>query len=222
MKKQVVVIGLGRFGSNVVKSFYNLGHDVLAIDKNEDRVQIIMGQASYALSGDATNEMVLRDLGIQNYDAAVVAIGSDMVASITTAVLLKTMGVRYVVARAHDELHSNTLELIGVDKIIQPESEMGVRLAHNLFNPDVEEYLEITPNYGISKMKVPKRFNAMSLEELGLVNQRDKLGLSVLAVRRGNDITLNPDPSDRLQDGDWIVLVGGDELLYRLETEEGD
>ena len=202
------------------ESLYNLGHDVLAIDSDESRVQTIMGQATYALTGDATNEAVLRDLGIQDYDAAVVAIGSAIVPSIMASVLLKTMGVPYVVSRAYNELHGNTLERIGVDKVIHAESEMGVRLAHGLFNPNVQEYLEITPNFGISKMKVPDRFVNMSLKELGFSNSRDKYGLAVLAIRRKKDITMNPDTDDRLEAGDVLVLAGRDELLDRVEETE--
>ena len=217
MKKQVVVIGLGRFGSSVARSLYNLGHDVLAIDNDESRVQSVMGQATYELTGDATNETVLRELGIGDYDAAVVAIGTDIVSSIMACVLLKTMGVPYVVARAHNELHGNSLERIGVDKVIHAESEMGVRLAHSMFNPNVQEYLEIMPNYGVSKMKVPARFVNMSLKELGFSSPRDRYGLAVMAIRRGREITLNPDADDRLQAGDWLVLAGKDELLDDLD-----
>ena len=218
MKRQVVVVGLGRFGTGVAKSLYNLGHDVLAIDRDEARVQSIMGQATHAVTGDAANESLLRELGIPDYDAAVVAIGSNIVPSIMASVLFKTMGVPYVVSRAYNELHGNTLERIGVDKVVHAESEMGVRLAHSLFNPNVQEYLEITPNFGISNMKVPKHFINMSLKELGFASPRDKYGLSVVAIRRrGTDITLNPDTDDRLQDGDWLVLAGRDELLDQLD-----
>ena len=217
MKRQVAVIGLGRFGSSVVRSLYNLGHDVLAIDDDESRVQQIVGQATYALTGDATDESVLRELGIPDYDAAVVAIGSAVVPSIMASVLLKTLEVPYIVSRAYNELHGNTLERIGVDKVIYAESEMGVRLAHSLFNPNIQEYLEVTPNFGISKMRIPSRFVNMSLNELGFSNARDKYGLAVLAIRRRSDITLNPDGDDRLQAGDTLVLAGKDDLLDRLE-----
>lgn len=217
MKKQVLVIGLGRFGSSVARSLYNLGHDVLAIDRDDRRVQNIMGQATYALTGDATNETVLKELGIPDYDTAVVAIGSDIVSSVMASVLLKTMGVPYVVSRARDELHGNALERIGVDKVVHAESEMGVRLAHSLFNPNVQEYLEITPNFGISKMRISQRFVNMSLKELGFSNARDKYGLVVLAIRRGKDITLNPDTDDKIQVDDTLVLAGRDELLEKLE-----
>ena len=106
-----------------------------------------------------------------------------------------------------------------MNKVIHAEAEMGVRLAHNLFNPDVQEYLELAPNFGLSRIKVPSRFVKMSLKELGFSNVRDKYGLAVLAIKRGKDITLNPDADDRLQSGDLLVLAGRDDLLERLEAE---
>lgn len=215
-KNQVAVIGLGRFGSSVARSLYNLGHDVLAMDTDNDRVQSMMGQVTYPVSGDATNEAVLKELGIPDYDAAVVAIGSDIVASVMTCVILKTMGLEYIVARARNDLHGNTLERIGVNKVIHAESEMGVRLAHNLFNPNLQEYLELAPNFGLSRMRVPEGFVNKSLKELGFSSPRDKYGLAVLAIKRGKDITLNPDTDDRLQPGDLLVLAGRDELLDRV------
>ena len=218
MKKQVAVIGLGRFGSSVARSLYNLGHDVLAIDSSEERVQSMMGQVSYPVTGNATQEAVLRELGITDYDAAVVAIGSDIVSNIMTSVLLKTMGMPYVASRAQNELHANTLELVGVDKVVHAEAEMGVRLAHNLFNPNVQEYLELTPNFGISRVRAPDRFVNMSLQELGFSSPRDRYGLAVLAIARGNDITLNPDANDRIEAGDNLIIAGRDEQLELLEV----
>lgn len=217
-KKQVVVIGLGRFGSGVARSLYNLGHDVLAMDVNEDRVQSMMGQVTYPVAGNATNETVLKELGVPDYDAAVVAVGSDIPGSVMACVLLKTMEIPYIVARANNELHGITLERIGVDKVIHPESEMGVRLAHNLFNPNLQEYLEMAPNFGLSRMKVPPQFVDKSLKELGFSSPRDKYGLAVLAIRRGKDVTLNPDIDDRLRSGDMLMLAGRDELLERLPS----
>jgi trk system potassium uptake protein TrkA len=134
------------------------------------------------------------------------------------SVLLKTMGVPYIVARAHDELHGNTLERIGVDRVVHAESEMGVRLAHTLFNPNVQEYLELMPNFGISKIRVPNRFDDMSLKELGFSSPRDKYGLAVMAIRRGKDVVLNPDSDERLHTGDWLVLAGKDDLLDNFDT----
>ena len=93
MKQQVVVIGLGRFGSSVARSLYNLGHDVLAMDVSEERVQSMMGQVTFPVQGDASNETVLRELGVPDYDAAVVAVGTDIVASVLSTVILKNMGI---------------------------------------------------------------------------------------------------------------------------------
>ncbi len=217
MKQQVAVIGLGRFGSSVARSLYNLGHDVLAIDTSEDRVQSMMGQVSYPVTCNATENAVLTELGITDYDAAVVAIGSDIVSSIMTSVLLKTMGMKYIVSRARNELHAHALELLGVDKIVHVEEEMGSRLAHNLFNPNVQEYLELTRNFGISRLTAPDRFVNMNLNELGFSRPRDRYGLVVLAIVRGNDITLNPDSGERIRRGDNLVISGRDEQLETLQ-----
>lgn len=221
-KRQIAVLGLGRFGSSIARSLYNLGHDVLAIDKDESRVHGMMGFCTYSVIGDCTNEAVLRELGVQDYEAAVVAIGSDVVSSVMASVLLKTMAVPYVVSRAQNELHGNTLTRIGVDKVVHAEEEMGSRLAHNMFNPNVYEYLEITPTYGISKLKAPERFVGMRLSDIGLSGSRDKYGLAVLAIGRGRQVTLNPDVDDRLRSGDWIILAGRDESLESLDDPEED
>lgn len=217
MKKQVVVIGLGRFGSSVAQTLYNQGHDVLAMDYDEGRVQDMVGKATHALVGDATNDAVLRELGIPDYDVAIVAIGANLVSSVMVSVMLKTLDIKYIVARAKDQLHANTLERIGVDKVLQVEAEMGARLAHSLFHPDVQEYMEIVPNFGISKIRVPSRFAEMSINELpGLGNSRDS-NLAVLAISRGKNITLKPNTKDKLRANDWLVLAGNDTLLDDLD-----
>lgn len=217
MKKQVVVIGLGRFGSSVTQTLYNQGHDVLAIDEDESRVQDMMGSATHVLVGDATSDAVLRELGIPDYDMAIVAIGANLVSSVMVSVMLKTLDVEYIVARAKDRLHANTLERLGVNKVVQVEAEMGARLAHSLFHPDVQEYMEILPNYGISKLRVPSRFADLSIGELpGLGNNSRDTGLAALAISRGKRITLKPSSKDKLRANDWLVLAGEDSLLDDL------
>ena len=217
MRKQVAVIGIGRFGRSVASALYNLGHDVLAIDRKEERVQDMLGKVTYPVSGDATNELTLKELGVPSYDAAIVAIGSDTVSSLLTSVLLRSLKDNmYIVARAQDELQSNALKLVGVNKTVLAENEMGEQIAHNLFNPNVQEYLEITHNFGLSKIKVPKSFSNKPLNDMGYSGPRNKYGLAVLALQRGKDITLNPDSDDRLLDGDTIILAGKDELIDDL------
>ncbi len=213
MKKQVAVIGIGRFGRSVATELYNLGHDVLAIDKKEDRVQDMLGKVTYPVSGDATNESTLRELGIASYDAAIVAIGSDTVSSLMTSVLLKSIGVPYVVARAQNELQRNALERIQVDKTLLAEQEMGEQLAHNMFNPNVIDYMGMTANYGISKVEVSKHQQGKSLKELNIGTLRDKNNLTALAIVRSKNIILNPDINEIIKKNDVLILAGKNELI---------
>ena len=197
MKKQVAVIGIGRFGRSVASALYNLGHDVLAIDRKEERVQDMLGKVTYPVSGDATNELTLKELGVPSYDAAIVAIGSDTVSSLLTSVLLRSLKDNmYIVARAQDELQSNALKLVGVNKTVLAEHEMGEQIAHNLFNPNVQEYMSMNSKYGISKILVPQHIQGKSLKDLNIGTSRDKYNLTALGIVRSKNIILNPDVNE--------------------------
>ncbi|MDA0987985.1 MAG: TrkA family potassium uptake protein [Chloroflexi bacterium] len=221
MAKSVMVIGLGRFGTSVAHTLFQLGYDVLGIDTDERVVQANLGQLTYSVQGDATNETTLRELGVTNFDAAIVAVGSDMQSSLMTSVLLATLDVPLIIARAENPLHGNTLQRIGVHKIIYPEQEMGEFLAHSLFNPDVLEYMDLTPDFGISKIKVPDSLADKSLKDAGLGGgARDKYGVAVIAIKRGKDVTLAPDEDDILHKGDILVVAAKDEQLERLHPRQ--
>ncbi|MBI4336202.1 MAG: TrkA family potassium uptake protein [Chloroflexi bacterium] len=217
-RKQVVVIGLGRFGSEVAKTLYQEGHDVLAIDNDERRVQEMAGHATYPVKADATNEAALRELGVPNFDVAVVAIGNDIEASIMSTVLLKTLGTAHIVARARDPLHGRTLERVGANVVVYPEQETAERVARSLFQPHVLDYIELAPSFGVSKVRLPEAFNHMTLKQAGLAGPRDKYGLAVLAVRRGKEIILLPSEEERLQSGDLLLVAGRDELLEKFSA----
>ena len=216
MKKQVVVVGLGRFGSSVAKELYQTGHDVLAIDLREDNIQELLGQVTYAVKADATSETVLKELGVSNFDVAVVAIGTDLQASILVTVLLKSLGVPFIVARAATELHGNTLERIGADKVVYPEQELGRRLAHVEFNPGELDYMEVAPNTGISKIRAAGSMVKQTLEEAGLSGHRDRYGVAVLAIRRGRDVVLMPAKDEEIKSGDILIVVGTNDQLGKL------
>ena len=218
----MIVIGLGRFGSSITSTLYNLGHDVLAVDLDVTRVQNIVGQSTHSISGDATNEQLLREIGIQEYTVAIVAIGANIVASIMTTVLLKTMGVPYIVARATNPLHANTLNRLGVDRVVQTESEMGSRIAHSLFSPDVQEYIELSSEFGISKILAPNQFQDRQLKDIGFSESKDGSGISVLSIRRGSKITIMPDIDTQLKEGDTLILAGKDEDINQLNLGNGD
>jgi trk system potassium uptake protein TrkA len=217
--QQIAIIGLGQFGTSVAYTLYQMGHDVLALEMDEARVQAAMGHVTYPVQGDATQEAVLRELGIPNFDMAVVAIGSNVEASIMTTVLLKSMGIPIIVAKAKTQLHGQTLERVGADVVVHPEQETGERVARGLFHPEVQEYMEIAPNFGISKVKASALTTNRTLKEAGLTGARDKYGLAVLAIRRGKDVILLPSEDERIQEEDILVLASKEEMLDKLHAE---
>ncbi len=218
-RKQVLVVGLGRFGSNVAKTLFQQGHDVLAIDTEEALVQEIMGHSTFAVKADGTNEAALRELGVANFDAAVVAIGSNIQASILGTVLLKSLGVPYIVTRARNQLHGQTLEKVGSDHVVYPEQETGVRTARSLFNPDVTEYMELGPSFGLSKIKAGKSLEGLTLKEAGVADSRDRYSLSVLAIHRTKDVIILPSEEEKIQLGDELVISGTDVLIEKLHLD---
>jgi trk system potassium uptake protein TrkA len=218
MKKQVVVIGLGRFGSSIAQELYQMGHDVLGIDLEEENVQDMLGHVTYAVKADATNEAVLKELGVSNFDVAMVAIGSDIQSSILVTVLLKDLGIPYIVTRAINELHANTIDRIGADKVVYPEQEMGRRLAHVGFEAGVLDYMEVAPNYGITKLRPPEHIVKHTLDESGLSQPRDKYGIAVLAIRRGREYFLIPAKEEEVKPGDILIVAGNAEQLGKIHV----
>ena len=175
-----------------------------------------MGEVTYPVAGDATQEGVLRELGVHNFDIGIVGIGANIEASIMVSVLFQTMNLPYIVARAHSTLHGNTLDRLGCHRVIHAEEEMGNRLAHSLFNPDVEEYMELADAFGVSRIQVPDRFWNMTLDEAGFTSARDKYGIATVALKRGDEIILSPDSEEKLRDGDVQVVAGRDEYINQI------
>lgn len=217
-RRQVAVIGLGRFGSSVATSLYQAGHDVLAVDTDERAVQDITGKVTHPVRADATSEAVLRELGVPNFDVAVVAIGSNIQASILCTVLLRSLGVVYILARAQNGLHGQTLERVGASRVIYPEQETGARAAHSLFQPEVIESMALAPNFNINKFNAPERFHDSTVKEAGLAGPRDKYGLAVLAIRRGKALILLPSEEERLRPGDVLTVAGRDDLFEKFNN----
>ena len=216
MKPQVVVLGLGRFGTAVATSLCERGHEVLAIDRDDVKVQDILPWVTHAAQADITHEAALRELGVQNFDIAVVGAGSDLQVSLLTTVLAQRIGVPHVVAVAINELHGLTLERIGATSVVYPSRETGERLAHRLGYPDVLDYLEVTSSYSISKITPPPGSLGKTLEEADLGGTRGAT-LSVLLIKRGNDVILTPDRFERIEAGDVLFVAGRDVQLDRLE-----
>jgi trk system potassium uptake protein TrkA len=218
MNKQVAVIGLGRFGVSVATTLHSLGHDVLAIDSDEKSIQNIATQLPNAVQADATNEAVLRELEIKNFDVAIVGMGSDVESSVLATILLKKLGVRRVIARANDILHGSILERIGADSVVYPEREMGVRVAHRMTLTDVSDYMSIVDRYGIAKLLAPPELVGHKLSEIGF-GPGSRSEVAVLLIQRKKEVIINPGTEEAIQAGDVLVLAGNDDNVERLLTE---
>ena len=212
--RQFVVIGLGRFGSSVAKTLYSLGNEVLAIDVDQDVVQDISDSVTHAVQADATEESTLRSLGIRNFDIAVITIGADVQSSVMVTLLVKELGVKYVIAKAQNEQHAKVLYKIGADRVVFPERDMGVRVAHNLCSSNILDYIELSPDYSIMEVTAIEEWEGKSLREL---NMRSKYGINVMAIKRGNDINISPKADDYIKPGDVLVVIGGTEELKSIE-----
>lgn len=215
-RKQFIVVGLGRFGSSVAKTLYGLGNDVLAIDSNEDVVQEIADHVTHAVQMDAIDENAVKSLGIRNFDVAVITIGANIQASIMAALVFKEKGVKYIIAKGNSDLHAKVLYKIGVDRVILPEKDMGVRVAHNLVSSNILDYIELSPDYSIIEIESLKEWHGKSIRDLSL---RAKYGINVMAIKSGNDVNISPSPDDVVEANDVIVAIGSVEDLNRLEDK---
>jgi trk system potassium uptake protein TrkA len=212
MKRQVVVVGLGRFGVSIGSSLSSSGYEVLAVDDDGRAVQLASTQIAHVVQADATDESVLVELGIKDFDIAIVAIGSDIQSSVLVTVLLKKLGIRYVVARANNALHGEILQKIGADKVVFPENEMGKRVAHELLLRNITDYLFVSPRYGIIGVEATLNMTNHSLADLG-IGPRSKESVGALLIRRGNEVILNPGANEIVKTGDMIILAGTDNGL---------
>jgi len=218
MKKQIVVMGLGRFGVSVATTLASLGHDVLALDDDERNVTGVASQITRAVQADATNEAVLRDLGIQDYDVAIISMGVSIEASVLSTILVKKMGVRYVIARANNELHGSILEKIGADVVVYPEREMGIRTAHSMIIRSASDYLSVSPRYGIARLQALPYLTGKSLADLGF-GPKGRWEIAALILLRRNEVTVAPDLNETIREGDVLIVSGQDDKLEKLLDE---
>lgn len=212
--KQFAVLGLGRFGSSVAKTLYNMGHEVLALDADEDKVREMAALVTHTVQADATDESTMRGLGLRNLDVVVVAIG-DLQASVLATLILRDIGVKHIVAKAISDLHGKVLQKVGADRIVYPERDMGTRVAHNLVSGNLIDYLELAPGYSIIEVVAPEPFIGNSLKRLDL---RAKYGVSVVAIKRGDEVRVAPGADDLIQRDDVLVAMGEDRMLEYLES----
>jgi trk system potassium uptake protein TrkA len=212
------VIGLGKFGATVVRSLFERGHEVVAIDHDRERVQDVRDVATQAIEADCTDEPTLRGIGIQDADAAVVSLGEKMDASILVTLYLRELGLREIVVKALSEDHAKILKLLGATEIVHPERDTARRVARALGLRSIVEYLPLSAEASLVELHLPTGFAGRTVAELDI---RRKFEVLVVAIKRGDSLLMATATNERLQEGDVLVLVGKDADLDRLGRATG-
>jgi trk system potassium uptake protein TrkA len=202
--KQAVVIGLGRFGSSVAETLAKQGYEVLGIDVDEKRVIAMSRVLTQAVTVSEVNDEVLAALGVKECDVGVVGM-ADIESSIIISQILKDFGIKMVVSKAKSELHGRVLERIGVDRVIFPERDMGIRLANSLISNTIVDYIELSKEYNVFEVPTPHKFVGKTLLE---ANLRSDYKISVIAVKRGDEVVVAPGANFRIQAQDKLVVIG--------------
>lgn len=215
MKKQFIVIGLGRFGTSLTQTLIQNRHEVLAVDKDLHLVEEMADIATHAIQADCTDEDVLKELGIKNFDHAIVAVGEDLQASSLITLLLKESGIK-VTAKARNAIHGKMLTKIGADRVIYPERDMGIRLGKQLSSENLIDYIELSPDYNLVEMKTPPAMNGRTIQQL---NVRANYGCNIIAIKHGNHINMAPKADDILHTGDILLMMGNNTDIRRMEEK---
>lgn len=214
--KSYMVIGLGRFGSEVARRLCQLGCEVLAVDTDGDLVQAISNDVTHAVVADGRDKSVLRALGAGEFDCGIVAIGDSLADSVLATMNLKELGVPRVVCKAHDETHRQVLKKLGADQIVIPEQEQAYRLARSLSSQNVLDYIELSEDYGIIDLPAPDSWQGKNLREL---NVRAKLGVNILAVKKDDKIQVSPAADYTVGKGDVLVILGDTAALKAVQKQ---
>lgn len=212
--KSFAVIGLGRFGITVAKTIAELGHEVLGVDIDEEKVQKAAPYLTHVAIMDSTDEDALNELGISNFDVVIVAIGSNLQANLLTILLLKEMGVGYLVAKAQNMLQGRMLKKIGVDNIVYPERDMALRIAQSLTREHVLDYFALSADISLVELETPSFLVGTTLADSNL---RQKYNVSVVALRKDGVVIAPPSPMQVLQKDDILMIIGKNDDVNRLD-----
>ncbi len=203
--RSVVLIGLGRFGRGVAEKLSELRHQVMAIDQNEERVNEVLPLVTDAQIGDATNELFLKSLGVDNYDVCIVAIGEDFKSSLQTTSLLRELGAKKVVSRASGEIHKKFLLRNGADEVVDPEAQLASWTAIRHTTDHILDYISLDSEYAIYDISVPAEWYGKTV---GALDIRKKYNLNVLAVREDRHTSAAVTSDTMLLEGQTILVLG--------------
>jgi len=219
MKKQFLVIGLGRFGVSVAGTLTEAGHSVVGIDQSEDRIQRVSEEITDVIKCDATDADILESIGISDYEAVIVCIGEKYIQnSILVTLLLKEKGAKKIIAKAGTKTQGRVLSKVGADIIVYPEKDMGERVARSLVSSNIIDFLSVSPDVSIIEIPVPETMVGKNLIELNL---RHRYGVTIISIKNSkNKIMSPPDINYKFQKDDVLTLIGENKLLRKLRFTE--
>lgn len=212
--KDIAVIGLGKFGYSLALAYSEEGGSVLAVDEDKDKVQEIAEHVTYAVAADVTEIEVLKNLGLENVDVVVVAITNNLEAAVMATILAKELGVERVIAKANNDIQAKVLSKVGADRIIFPEKDMGIKMARSIALSRFKDIIDLEDDHSIVEVKVPKSWVGKNLVEL---NPRKKYGFNVIALRDGEKLCVNIDPTTKFKADSYLIIIGENEKLNRLK-----
>ncbi|KZZ83237.1 potassium channel family protein [Bacillus sp. SJS] len=216
MSKQFAVFGLGRFGGSLVKEFHDLGREVLAVDKNIDKVHQYAPYATHSVQANSMDEEALKQLGVRNVDHAFVSLGDDIEGSILTSLLLIELGISEVWAKAQNDYHQRVLEKIGVTRVIHPERDMAKRIAHHIISEKMIDYIELSKEHSMVELVATDKINRKSLNDLDI---RAKFACNIVGIQRNEDMIVSPAAEETVEKGDILLVIGKNKDIARFEEE---
>lgn len=211
--KQFIVVGGGRFGESAAKALTESGQEVMVVDIDEDVIQQISGEVESTAILDVTDEQAMNSIGLNNFDVAIIAIGGELRASIMATLIAKEAGIPLVISRAKDSLQANVLKKIGADRVVFPESDMGVKIAKALTFDNVVDFMQLDDTHSVFEVTVPKPWVGSNLIDLMV---RKKYNINVVGVKRGETFQVPPNPSQNFEDGDIIVIAGQTKVIEEI------
>ena len=210
--KSILLIGLGRFGRHIAENLYELKHQVMAVDKKEDRVNAVLDFVTNAVIGDSTNEEFLKSLGVGNYDVCMVCIGDDFQSSLETTSLLKELGAKKVVSRAARDVHAKFLLRNGADEVVYPERQLAKWSAIRYTSDHIFDYVELGKEYSIFEIEIPNEWDGKTVSAIDI---RGRFGINIMAIRRDGRLDINITPDMVLTAGCHMLVLGSNKNIEK-------
>jgi potassium uptake protein ktrA len=217
--KSMLIIGMGRFGQHLCRNLSELGHQIMIIDKDEERLEEMLPFSEEAKVGDCTNIEVLKSLGVGNYDAVFVCIGTDFQSSLETTSLLKELGAKYVVSKATRDIQAKFLLRNGADEVIYPDRDIAMKTAIRYSSSHIFDFIEFTDNYSIYEISAPKSWIGKSIKDLDV---RNKLGIHIIGIKKAGKDQILPRATDIIEKEAHLMVIAEEDTIQKIIEEMED